>query len=470
MSKLQNKAQILWIPTHEARINTSFEPDVMEILDAVTKIKEFNLFQETTFKIGLAKSWMGWGEKCDEENLRVEHLNLAIDVIAYYMVKCRSLNLTKFTTTNTTVNKKNLVRCRVETHLKFWMDPSQYHNPHEGGFHLSDHACRRIRQEIRQLFRKLTVCPPWSKALKSGDVTPPVMYVNGIRRLIPAPRRGDKFISTEVLGERAKVRVEAYKKEKYSTILPAIPSYDWDRLREIGITGKKIVIPKELMLFLSEENQTEETEVKVGKVTSENFYPSKVIRRFCTMTEEEENAEQDEEYEMVVNVNKDEYNELKTEGADQSLDDEEDPEEPRRESSPEPEWKTKPLPKINWAQETSDDEKKMQVDQEDLVRMDPAMRNPSPPQKSPRKRSRSPSPTYSEVSMESYNEEIQQMEEMLEKQTNKINREVERLKEIQGELERLKAKKHRTKKLQLSLRYLEKVSKAAKERGRKHTS
>ena len=45
MSKLQNKAQILWIPTHEARINTSFEPDVMEILDAVTKIKEFNLFQ-----------------------------------------------------------------------------------------------------------------------------------------------------------------------------------------------------------------------------------------------------------------------------------------------------------------------------------------------------------------------------------------------------------------------------------------
>jgi hypothetical protein len=94
-----------------------------------------------------------------------------------------------------------------------------------------------MRQEIRQLFRKLTVCPPWSKALKNGEITPPVMYVNGIRRLIPAPRRGDKFISTEILGERAKVRVEAYKKEKYSTILPAIPSYNWDRLREIGVTG-----------------------------------------------------------------------------------------------------------------------------------------------------------------------------------------------------------------------------------------
>jgi hypothetical protein len=224
------------------------------------------------------------------------------------------------------------------------------------------------------------------------------------------------------------------------------------------------------MLFLSEDNQIEETEVRVGKVTPENFYPSKVIRRFCTMTEEEETTEQDEEYEMVDTVNREEYNEFKSEAADQSQDNEEDPEEPHRESSPEPEWKTKPQPKIKWAEEMSDDEKKMQVDQEDLVRMDPAMRNPSPPQASPGKRRRSPSPTYSEVSTDSYNEEIQQMEEMLEKQTNKINREVERLKEIQAELDRLKAKKHRTKKLQLSLRYMEKVSNKAKERGRKHTS
>jgi len=184
-----------------------------------------------------------------------------------------------------------------------------------------------------------------------------------------------------VLRERAKVRVEAYKKAKYSTILPAIPSYDWDKLREVGIIGKKIVIPKELMLFLSEENQIEETEVTVGKVISENFYPSKVIKRFCTMTEEEENAELDEEYEMIMNVDKAEYNELDTERADKSLDDEEDPEEPRRESPPEPEWKTKPLPKLDWAQEKSDDEKKKQVEKEDLARMDPTMRNPSPPQR-----------------------------------------------------------------------------------------
>ena len=130
-----------------------------------------------------------------------------------------------------------------------------------------------------------------------------------------------------------------------------------------------------------------------------------------------------------MNVDQEEYDELEAVNADKSIDDKEDPEDHRRESSPEPEWKTKPLPKLDWAQVISDDEKK-QDENEDLARMDPTMRNPSPPKKrsrspspkkSPRKRSRSPSPTYSEVSTKSYDEEIQQMEEMVDKQTHKIN-------------------------------------------------
>jgi len=318
------------------------------------------------------------------------------------------------------------------------------------------------------------------------------MYVNGIRRVIPAPKRGEKFISNKVIRERAKVRVEGYKRtmgnkkaksSKYSMILPEIPGYDWDKLRTVGVTGQEIKIPKELMMFLSEENQIEEKEIREGKVTPENFYPSKVIKRFCTMTESEEEKEDFDNIEyMNMNVDQAEYDELEAVNADKSVDDEEDPEDHRRESSPEPEWKTKPLPKLDWAQAISDDEKK-QDENEDLARMDPTMRNPSPPKKrsrspspkkSPRKRSRSPSPIYSEVSTESYDEEIQQMEEMVDKQTHKINREVDRLKDYQAELERLRAKKKRTKKLQLSLKYMEKVSqkakREAKERGRKDKS
>ena len=65
----QTVAQILWIPSHEARINTAYECDIMQILDSIMKVTEFNLVHKTTYKVGLAKSWFTWGAQCDEENL-----------------------------------------------------------------------------------------------------------------------------------------------------------------------------------------------------------------------------------------------------------------------------------------------------------------------------------------------------------------------------------------------------------------
>ena len=53
--------QILWIPSHDSKINTSFRTDVLEVLDGVTKIKEFNIYHKTKFTIGLGKSWFAWG-------------------------------------------------------------------------------------------------------------------------------------------------------------------------------------------------------------------------------------------------------------------------------------------------------------------------------------------------------------------------------------------------------------------------
>jgi len=49
--------QILWIPSHQSKINTSYRTDILEVIDCVTKIKEFNLFHGAKFTIGLGKSW-----------------------------------------------------------------------------------------------------------------------------------------------------------------------------------------------------------------------------------------------------------------------------------------------------------------------------------------------------------------------------------------------------------------------------
>ena len=93
-------AQILWIPSHESKVKTSFRTNIIEVQDGVIKLKEFNLFNKTKFTIGFGKSWFAWGNKYDKDNVRVEQFNLALDAAAFYIVKCRICNLAKFTTTD----------------------------------------------------------------------------------------------------------------------------------------------------------------------------------------------------------------------------------------------------------------------------------------------------------------------------------------------------------------------------------
>ena len=143
-------AQILWIPSHDAKVNTSFRTDVLEVLDGVTKVKEFNLYHKAKFTVGLGKSWFAWGDKHDEANKRVEQLNLALDAAAFYITKCRTCNLTKFTTTNDPT--KSCRRMKVETHSTFHMNPANFVSETDPGFKLEDRPLRRMREEVRKLF------------------------------------------------------------------------------------------------------------------------------------------------------------------------------------------------------------------------------------------------------------------------------------------------------------------------------
>ena len=266
--------QIIWIPCHDVKENTSFRTDVLEILDGVTKIKEFNLYHRTKFTIGLGKSWFAWGVKYEEANVRVEQLNLALDAAAYYFIKCRTANLTKFTNTNDPT--KSCRRITVETHTSFHMDPSNYIDDDEPGFKLEERPLRRMREELRKMFRNLHVMPTWSDAVSAGDVKPPVMYIRGRRVTFPAPRSA-AIPASKIIFERAYRRVTAYKEPSYSTDMPLLPIYDWEKLR-ITTIHKGTQITPELISLTSSENQFLETYVSHLSVTRGTFYATQVIR------------------------------------------------------------------------------------------------------------------------------------------------------------------------------------------------
>jgi len=269
--------QILWIPSHHSKINTSFRTDILEVIDGVTKLKEFNLFYETKFTIGMGKSWFAWGHHYDEANIRVEQLNLALDAAAHYLFKCRTVNLTKFTTTDNPT--ESCPRMRVETHSSFYMDPNNYIDDEDPGYRLTERPLRRMREEIRKCFKNLRVMPVWLEAQKRGDVRPPVMYIRTRRIQFPVmkPSPG-RTQPSKIIYERARLRVAAFRTAGFNADMPMLPPYDWEVLR-IGSTDQEVRVEPELVALTSPENQILESYVSHMTVTRGVFTPTKFTKR-----------------------------------------------------------------------------------------------------------------------------------------------------------------------------------------------
>jgi len=271
--------QILWIPSHQSKINTSFRTDILEVIDGVTKLKEFNLFHETKFTIGMGKSWFAWGHHYDEANIRVEQLNLALDAAAHYLFKCRTANLAKFTTTDNPT--ESCPRMRVETHANFYMDPNNYIDDEDPGYRLTERPLRRMREEIRKLFKNLKVMPVWLEAQKKGDVRPPVMYIRSRRVPFPVMRPSPGRIQpSKLIYERARLRVAAYRTAGFNADMPMLPTYDWEALR-IGSTDQQVRVEPELVALTSPENQLLESYVSHMTVTRGVFSPTKFNKQVC---------------------------------------------------------------------------------------------------------------------------------------------------------------------------------------------
>jgi len=273
-----NETQILWIPSHHSKINTSFRTDILEVIDGVTKLKEFNLFYGTKFTIGMGKSWFAWGHHYDKANIRVEQLNLALDAAAHYLFKCRTVNLTKFTTTDNPT--ESCPRMRVETHSAFFMEPSNYLDYEDPGYRLTERPLRRMREEIRKCFKNLRVMPVWLEAQKRGDVRPPVMYILKRRIQFPVmkPSPGRTLPPSKIIYERARLRIEAFRTAGFSSEMPMLPQYDWETLR-IGSTDQQVRVEPELVVLVSLENQILESYVSHLTATRGVFTPTKFTKR-----------------------------------------------------------------------------------------------------------------------------------------------------------------------------------------------
>jgi len=297
VNREQQEAQIVWIPSHTNKAHTNYKTDIAEVLDGVVKLREFNLYHDTRYKVGLGRSWFGWGKECEEINVKVEQFNLSLDIVAFHLIKCRVINLTKFTTTKVKSNTPGKVPIEVVTHTNFALDPAQYKGGDAGRFKIAEFTNRRMRQEIRFYLVKLNMCPSWTRALTTGDVTPPVMVINQKRIRLPIPEEADEEAG-EVLKTRAKIRTGFVKSGLKSTNLnlPPIPRIDWSKINIATTKGGRRTV-EQITPQLSPENQVMDENL-VG-FNMKDFAPSKSIQRFVKSRRQPRAVREDREAEQT---------------------------------------------------------------------------------------------------------------------------------------------------------------------------
>ena len=91
------KIRIIWQPINGKSHTTFYKRDIMEIADTMIKIKEKTRRESLDVRAGLAKSWYPALPANHEKAMSIARLNLAIEVLSYYWLRVRCVDLSKIT-------------------------------------------------------------------------------------------------------------------------------------------------------------------------------------------------------------------------------------------------------------------------------------------------------------------------------------------------------------------------------------
>ena len=85
------------MPVHVTPDYTDFHVDTVEVLDAAIKVREYEVFHNISVKLGLVKTWFPLGERFASEAIKLNELNLAIELLGFYYLQTRVVDLSRVT-------------------------------------------------------------------------------------------------------------------------------------------------------------------------------------------------------------------------------------------------------------------------------------------------------------------------------------------------------------------------------------
>jgi len=125
---------VLWMPGHVIPENTDFHVDTVEVLDAAIKLKEYGVFHNINVMLGLVKTWFPLGERFASEAIRLDELNLTIEVLGFYYLQTRVVDLSRLTLRKT---KEPANRVAIKGYDEYSYLLDEYRSKMSGGHHLN---------------------------------------------------------------------------------------------------------------------------------------------------------------------------------------------------------------------------------------------------------------------------------------------------------------------------------------------
>jgi hypothetical protein len=263
----ENYGEIMWIPCPTNFEEADYKRDSLEIIDGIEKLSEFNAKFGTHFKMGFGKMWMPMGPEYVRERVYLSNLNACLDVISYYYMNCRILNLGHLTT-STDVHLTKPVGISGSENLMF-LDCDYFT---KWGFRLTDYCLRNMRQRIKVRLGEEGVEPGNWKLLVSGGVVRTPGYYTKEGRVEFTPPDGAPF--KEIILKRAEIRAALSVCKDSRMNLPALPGLNFDTIKFSARNMSADQVCKNIRVYRG--NGVKTTVLSVNS----DFIPDKAMERF----------------------------------------------------------------------------------------------------------------------------------------------------------------------------------------------
>jgi len=207
------------------------------------------------------------GEDFVRESVYLSNLNACLDVIGYYYMNCRVMNLGHLTT-STDVKLRIPVGISGSENLMF-IDGDYFT---KWGFRLMDYSLRNMRQRIKVRLGEEGVEPMNWKLLVSGGVVRTPGYYTKEGRVEYLPPDGAPF--KEIILKRAEIRAALSICKDSRMNLPALPGLNFDMIKfsARGVSADQVC--KNIRVYRG--NGVKTTVLSINS----DFIPDRALERF----------------------------------------------------------------------------------------------------------------------------------------------------------------------------------------------